>query len=381
MPEIKSFLSFDGDAKDTWKTLEIHHGFPGLLLQQNLIKWEEDVKSQGCVFKKVTLLRNPIERLVSNIKWNKVAQDDIVSYTSEMSNWMARHLAFNICNETLTCSWSKKTGVSNSPEMSDEHFLSLIKVLDTFDVVGVMEDLQSFMNEVLGRHVSLISTHKQIYSDQPYPLSANQYQEIVKKNLYDFRLYWRYAPNVLPISTERGETMTFEKMRQYYILNKPLLIKNAAPFLFKNYRDFNSRYVRENVDPEMQIMASHGSGRLLVGDLNTTVPKCMDLPDRCVYFKKSKFSYQGLTDEIVTDDDDTLRTTLLSGLNRSSFAWKGGNSGIYNIYISNHGGALPHNHEQRFNLVFEGKKRWVLVDPTTYGMCFFFYSCLCTHLK
>ena len=119
MPEIKSFLSFDGDAKDTWKTLEIHHGFPGLLLQQNLIKWEEDVKSKGCVFKKVTLLRNPIERLVSNIKWNKVAQDDIVSYTSEMSNWMARHLAFNICNETLTCSWSKKTGVSNSPEMSD----------------------------------------------------------------------------------------------------------------------------------------------------------------------------------------------------------------------------------------------------------------------
>lgn len=168
--------------------------------------------------------------------------------------------------------------------------------------------------------------------------------------------------------------MTFEKMRQYYILNKPVLIRNAAPFLFINYQDFSSGYVRNNVDPEMQIMASHESGRLLNGDLLTTVPKCMDLPDRCVYFKKSKFSYEGLTDEIVTDDDDSLRTTLLSGLNRSSFAWKGKNSGIYNIYISNHGGALPHNHGQRFNLLFEGKKRWVLVDPTTYGMyCYMFF--------
>lgn len=374
MPDIESFLSFDGATRDMWKTLEIHHGFPGLLLQQNLIKWEAVVKSQGCAFKKVTLLRNPIERLVSNIKWNKVAAEDFASYIDKMSNWMTRHLAFNICNEELICSWKKRTGVSNSPEMSDEHYLSLIEVLDTFDVVGVMEDLQSFVNEVLGRHISLISTHKQSYSDQPYPLSANEYQQVVKKNLYDFRLYWRYAPNVLPISIERGETMTFEKMRQYYILNKPVLIRNAAPFLFINYQDFSSGYVRNNVDPEMQIMASHESGRLLNGDLLTTVPKCMDLPDRCVYFKKSKFSYEGLTDEIVTDDDDSLRTTLLSGLNRSSFAWKGKNSGIYNIYISNHGGALPHNHGQRFNLLFEGKKRWVLVDPTTYGMyCYMFF--------
>lgn len=367
LPDIESFLNFDGATRDMWKTLEIHHGFPGLLLQQNLIKWEAVVKSQGCAFKKVTLLRNPIERLVSNIKWNKVAAEDFASYIDQMSNWMTRHLAFNICNEELICSWKKRTGVSNSPEMSDEHYLSLIEVLDTFDVVGVMEDLQSFVNEVLGRHISLISTHKQSYSDQPYPLSANEYQQVVKKNLYDFRLYWRYAPNVLPISIERGDTMTFEKMRQYYILNKPVLIRNAAPFLFINYQDFSSGYVRNNVDPEMQIMASHESGRLLNGDLLTTVPKCMDLPDRCVYFKKSKFSYEGLTDEIVTDDDDSLRTTLLSGLNRSSFAWKGKNSGIYNIYISNHGGALPHNHGQRFNLLFEGKKRWVLVDPTTYA--------------
>ena len=104
LPDIESFLSFDGATRDMWKTLEIQHGFPGLLLQQNLIKWEADVKSQGCAFKKVTLLRNPIERLVSNIKWNKVAAEDFASYIDKMSNWMTRHLAFNICNEELICS-------------------------------------------------------------------------------------------------------------------------------------------------------------------------------------------------------------------------------------------------------------------------------------
>eukprot|EP00584_Thalassiosira_punctigera_P004577 CAMPEP_0172539160 /NCGR_PEP_ID=MMETSP1067-20121228/10411_1 /TAXON_ID=265564 ORGANISM="Thalassiosira punctigera, Strain Tpunct2005C2" /NCGR_SAMPLE_ID=MMETSP1067 /ASSEMBLY_ACC=CAM_ASM_000444 /LENGTH=662 /DNA_ID=CAMNT_0013324799 /DNA_START=131 /DNA_END=2119 /DNA_ORIENTATION=+ len=375
--EIESFLKFDdaivniaGDGS-WWKTLEIHHGFPGLLfLQQDnrTSDWEKTVTSQGCAFKKVTLLRNPIERLVSNIKWNNVQQDILPMYIRETSNWMTRHLAFNTCNEKLICRWKRRTGFSNSPHMLDKHFLSLIDVLDTFDVVGVMEDLQSFVDDVLGRPVSLISTHQQSYSDgRPYPLTASMYRDVVKKNLYDFRLYWRYAPSVMPLAIERGETMTYEKMRQYYIRNKPVLVKNAAPFLFKNHEDFSSEYVRKNVDPSMKILASHETGRLLIGDLDTTLPKCMDMPDRCVYFKKSKFSYTDLNDEIITKDDDPLRTTLLSGLNRSSFAWKSPNRGIYNIYVSTHGGALPHHHPQRFNLLMEGRKRWIIVDPTTYA--------------
>ena len=52
LPDIESFLNFDGATRDMWKTLEIHHGFPGLLLQQNLIKWEAVVKSQGCALRK-----------------------------------------------------------------------------------------------------------------------------------------------------------------------------------------------------------------------------------------------------------------------------------------------------------------------------------------
>ena len=61
----------------------------------------------------------------------------------------------------------------------------MIKVLDAFDVVGVMEDLGSFVDDVLGRrNVSLISTHRQGYSDEgrPYPLTAAMYQTVVDNN-------------------------------------------------------------------------------------------------------------------------------------------------------------------------------------------------------
>ena len=72
-------------------------------------------------------------------------------------------------------------------------------------------------------------------------------------------------------------------------------------------------------------------------------------------------------DTIATNNNDPLRTTLLSGLIQNTFAWSWANSGIYVIYVSTRGGALPHNHGQRFNLLVEGQKRWVTVDQSAYA--------------
>lgn len=250
--------------------------------------------------------------------------------------------------------------------MNDRAFQALIDVLDCFDVVGATEDLQSFMDNVLGRRVELMTTHQQNYEEDEYPLKAGDYKELLELNRYDFRLYWRYAPTVLPVSVERAEDMTFKKMQRYYLLNKPLIVRGAAPLLFRNHADFNIDYVRKNVDPEMQVKASVNSGRLLNGDITTTVPGCLDAPGRCVYFKKTKFSYRD-DEPIDAKDSDTMRTALIAGLNRSTFAWRGPNKGIYNIYVSTQGGALPHNHPQRFNILMEGRKRWIIVDPTAYS--------------
>jgi hypothetical protein len=311
-------------------------------------------------------LRSPVERLVSNMKWNHVTLDTL-EYANNTANWMSRYLAFNTCNENRVCRFTKRMGISNAPAMSDRAFLSLIEILDGFDTVGVMEDLQAFMDDLLGRRISLVSTHQQDYSREPYPLTADMYQNLMKLNPYDFRLYWRYAPAVLAMPTERAEDMTLEKMQRYYLLNKPVLVKGAARLLFRNHADFSSDYVRRHVDPAMKIRSTQNTGRLLNGDVTTTVPACMDAPGRCVYFRMTGFSYEEGEGAIRTDDPDPLRTTLLAGLNRSTFAWTGANSGSYCIYISAHGGALPHNHRQRFNLLTEGRKRWILVDPNAYA--------------
>ena len=363
-PEIEDFLRFDDG--DRWKALEIHHGFPGLLyIQEELAAWEAAVTAQGCAFRKTTLLREPVGRLVSNMKWNKV-EIDTLDYATNTADWMSRHLAYNTCDATRTCRFLRKQGITNAPAMTDAAFRSLIEVLDGFDVVGVMEDLAAFVAAVLGRPVALISTHAQDYDDRPYPLEPSTYRKLVELNPYDFRLYWRYAPTVLPIKTERAEDMTLDKMRRYYLLNKPVLVKGAVPLLFDNHADWTSDYVRRHVDPDMVIMANVHTGRLLNGDVNTTVPACMDMPGRCVYFKKTGFSYK-MDGPVATEDTDEVRTALLAGLNRRTFAWDGPQSGMYCIYVSSHGGALPHNHKQRFNILTEGRKRWVIVDPLAYA--------------
>ncbi len=110
-------------------------------------------------------------------------------------------------------------------------------------------------------------------------------------------MYWRYAPVAMPLAVERGQTMTYEKMRSHYIRNKPVMAKKASRFLFENHRDFRSEYVWENVDRNMSLQASHESGRLLADDLVTTFPECMDMSDRCVHFKKSAFSYSNASYE------------------------------------------------------------------------------------
>ena len=260
-----------------------------------------------------------------------------MDYVTNTVDWMSRHLAYNTCNAQRTCRFKKRQGITNAPAMPDAAFESLIEVLDGFDAVGVTEDLEAFVAAVLGRRVALISTHQQDYAGQPYPMTITTYRELVRLNQYNFRLYWRYAPAVLLIKTERAEDMTLVKMRRYYLLNKPVLVKGAVPLLFDNHADWTSDYVRSHVDPNMAIQANVHTGRLLQGYVDTTVPECMDSLGRCVYFKKTDFSYE-MDGPIDTEDTDVLRTTLLAGLHRRTFAWDGPQSGTYCIYVSAHGG-------------------------------------------
>ena len=44
----------------------------------------------------------------------------------------------------------------------------------------------------------------------------------------------------------------------------------------------------------------------------------MDAPGHCVYFKKNTFSY-AMDEPVATEDGDAMCTTLIAGLNCSTF--------------------------------------------------------------
>lgn len=368
--KAEPFLQFNG--KKLWKALEIHNGFPGLhYIQEDLAKWKRIVTDQGCVFKKVTVLRNPLERLISNLKWNHVDtkndKQGVWAWIESRRDWQSRYLLYNICNEKLECHWNKSTADVNTPSLTDEAFNLLVQMLKDFAVVGVTERLHDFIHRLVGEVVvahHIEDKHVQSYDDYEIPISVDEIPAIVRMNVYDYTLYYTFAPLTLPISIEDASEMTMGKLMRYYLLNKPCLIRNASQHLFHNYKDFSEEYIRKNLDPTMRLWASVNSGRLLVSDYETTLPECMDSNERCVYFQK--VSFRRSNGEITANDHDELRQSLFRGMKEDTFAWKGDLNGKYDIYISKHGGALPHAHGQRFNHVFEGQKRWVLVPPEAY---------------
>ena len=55
-----------------WKVMEIHHGFPGIYyMKDNIEQWKEIIERKGCVFFETTMLRDPLERFISNVNKNK----------------------------------------------------------------------------------------------------------------------------------------------------------------------------------------------------------------------------------------------------------------------------------------------------------------------
>ena len=52
-----------------------------------------------------------------------------------------------------------------------------------------------------------------------------------------------------------------------------------------------------------------------------------------------------------------------------TFLWGKNTHGMFNLHFSNNGGTLPHSHKSATNILFQGRKRWILVDPMAYGKC------------
>ena len=98
IPTANEFVS-NISSKVGWKAIHLHHYFPGMHYNQDLIKsWKTIVEERGCVFHKTTILRDPLDRFVASYNYNKNPLNEVDERMRGHRNEISRYLLFGRCS-------------------------------------------------------------------------------------------------------------------------------------------------------------------------------------------------------------------------------------------------------------------------------------------
>ena len=68
-------------------------------MEEHWNRWQDLVESQGCGFARTIVLRDPLDRFLSNVMFNVVPEEKVSNFSTSRANWMSRYLLFNICGK------------------------------------------------------------------------------------------------------------------------------------------------------------------------------------------------------------------------------------------------------------------------------------------
>jgi len=191
-----TLLDMDENSKrDHWAVLEIHHGIPGMYyLKEHLKKWNEFIESKGCKFVKTTVLRDPIDRLVSNIIYNRAdKRSNLTNFATSRANWLSRYLMYGTCgmyNGTIRCGYNRSGKFTMTPQEFD--FNDVVSIIKDFDIVGLVSDLdwhkqkiEEFTGWTTGRKAKISHPTKDRIN-----LTRPLLVQMIRENEYDNILYY-----------------------------------------------------------------------------------------------------------------------------------------------------------------------------------------------
>ena len=151
------------------------------------------LEDRGCKFVKTVVLRDPIDRLVSNMIYNKVFRHNITSFATSRANWLSRYLMYGTCgmyNDEIRCGYNKEGDFTMTPEKFD--FNDVVSIIRDFDIVGLVSDLDWHKEKIMeftgwgGGTQAKISHPTKDKIDVTRPLL----QQMIRENEYDNLLYY-----------------------------------------------------------------------------------------------------------------------------------------------------------------------------------------------
>ena len=191
--------------KKGWKVLHLHHGFPGVYYIQELIHdWQAIVERNGCTFHQTTMLRDPLDRFVSNVNYNKPPLKDINTFMESRKNWLSRYLLFGLCgyyHKELRCGYDKKGNFTMTPNLTQEYTKALTTIISRFNSIGFVDMFGEYLERIrLVTGWAAYKRNKNEYKRKKFPilhksrktfnLTSSILKKFLKTNQEDYLLYY-----------------------------------------------------------------------------------------------------------------------------------------------------------------------------------------------
>ena len=196
--QVDSFLA-NVSPKIGWKVLEVHHNSPGLMLMREYLeKWGKMVKAKGCIFYKTTILRDPLDRFISDVNWVSVPLSNINSFMESRRNWIIRYLLFGLCGYKgayLKCEkndW-KDGSYARTPNLNENLMKEIYDIVNSLDFVGFTDNLDGYyekIRQITGWKNEVDKVKRVHRSRNTFNLTRSLVSKFIDLNQYDYIFYY-----------------------------------------------------------------------------------------------------------------------------------------------------------------------------------------------
>lgn len=188
--------NFDPTVKP-WKLIHQHSFTPGLKYSmQNITRWRQKIESaklgnKNCKFILFGLIRDPVKRLVSHLKYFLVKHSEVVDYVMGYgSNYLLRYLLYGECDYSFDPPHCAGSNIPK-PTFSDVALAQgLTKQFDMFGTIENMEAVRKQFDRLIGhRSVEVTRVRAAAKKVNNYELSEQE-MKMLKKFGADYDQVW-----------------------------------------------------------------------------------------------------------------------------------------------------------------------------------------------
>ena len=118
------------------------------------------------------MIRNPLERFVSNVNKYNVSLNRVESFMESRKNWISRYFLFGLCGyykDDLGCGFRLSDSFTGTPDLNEEYAKEAIRTMIHFDSVGFIDGFHDYLSIIsLVGHPPTPSSFRRQFLTEPH---------------------------------------------------------------------------------------------------------------------------------------------------------------------------------------------------------------------